>query len=75
MVACYFILSLYLHINDSDLRTKLTFFHRLLDTRANTYTRLLKLNGRLALFMELTSSTELDHNAVPMEIEGMEEDS
>ena len=58
-----------------DLRTKLTFFHRLLDTRANTYTRLLKLNGRLALFMELTSSTELDHNAVPMEIEGMEEDS
>ena len=58
-----------------DLKTKLTFFHRLLDTRANTYTRLLKLNGRLALFKELTSCTELDHNALPMEIEGMEEDS
>ena len=57
-----------------DLKTKFTFFHRLLDTRANTYTRLLKLNGRLALFKELTSSADLEHNSMSMEIEGIEED-
>ena len=52
-----------------DLKHKLDYLHKLLNMRGETYARLLKLQGRLDLY------SELSHGDVSKEIEEVEMDT
>lgn len=58
-----------------ELNAKFDLLHKLINTRAVMYSRLLKLNGRLELFNELIKDHDSEEEEEAMEMVNSEESS